>query len=161
MEQLTSFPKATFPPVAGSINVHPTINQINTTIYRLDLKEIKTDETALTLVQLCHPKVSKYYGCGTFLKPNNVIPETQNDLVFASNIVRQYKEEGQIKFSKYPQNVYIKIQDQDLYACLKKKFNFHVEAIKLPDQALLELNATLVAKILYDCKLAHLAPYLT
>ena len=62
----------------------PTINQINTTIFEHDLKEIKTDQIVLTLVQLGYPKVSKCYGCGTFLKPNNVIPETPNDLVFVS-----------------------------------------------------------------------------
>ena len=139
----------------------PTINQINTTIFEHDLKEIKTDQIVVTLVQLCHPKVSKCYGCGTFLKPNNVIPETPNDLVFVSNTLREYKEEGQINFSQYLQNVYIKVHDQDPYACLRKKFNFHEEAIKLHDQALLELNATHVAKILYDCKLVHSAPYLT
>ena len=139
----------------------PTINQINTTVFEHDLKEIKTDQIILTLVQLCHPKVSKYYGCGIFLKPNSVIPETLNDLVFVSNTLREHKEEGQIKFSQYPQNVYIKVHDQDPYACLTKKFNFHVEVIKLYDQALLELNSTHVAKILYDCKLLHLAPYLT
>ena len=94
----------------------PTINQINTTIFEHDLKEIKTD----------HPKVSKCYGCGIFLKPDNVIPETPNDLVFVSNTLREYKEEGKIKFSQYPQNVYIKVHDQDLYACLRKKFNFLV-----------------------------------
>ena len=138
----------------------PAINQINTTIFEHDLKEIKTDQIALTLAQLCHPKVSKCYGCGIFLKPNSVIPETPNDLVFVSNTLREYKEEGQIKSSQYPQNVYIKVHDQDPYACLRKKFNFHVEAIKLHDQALLELNATHVAKILYDCKLVHLAPCL-
>ena len=161
LEQLTSFPQTTFPPVAGSINLHPTINQINTIIFAHDLKEIKTDHIILTLVQLCHPKVSKFYGCGTFLKPNNVIPETQNDLVFVSNTLREYKEEGQIQFCQYPQNVYTKVHDQDPYACLRKKFNFHVVAIKLHGQALLELNATHVAKILYDFKMVHLAPYLT
>ena len=112
-------------------------------------------------MQLCHPKVSKCYGCGIFLKPNNVIPETPNDLVFVSNTLREYKEEGQVKFSQYPQNVYIKVHDQDPYACLRKKFNFHMEAIKLHDQVFLELNATHVAKILHDCKLVHLPPYLT
>ena len=114
----------------------------------------------LTLVQLCHPKVSKCYGCGTFLRPNNLIPETPNDLVFISNTLREYKEEGQIKFCQYPQNVSIKVHDQDPYACLRKKFNFHVEAIKLYDKALLKLNATHVAKILFDCKMVHLAPNL-
>ena len=112
-------------------------------------------------MQLCHRKVSKCYGCEIFPKPNNVIPETPNDLVFVSDTLREYKEERQIKFSQYPQNVCIKVNDQDAYACLRKKFNFHVEAIKLHDQALLELNATHVAKILYDCKLVHLAPHLT
>ena len=111
-------------------------------------------------MQLCHPKVSKCYGCGIFLKPTNMIPDTPNDLVFVSSTLTEYKEEGQIKFSQYPQNVYMKVHDQDPYACLRKKFNFHVKAIKLHDQALLELNATHVAKILYDCKLVHLAPYL-
>ena len=43
LEQLTSFPQTTFPAAAGSINLHPTINQINTTIFEHDLKEIKTD----------------------------------------------------------------------------------------------------------------------
>ena len=139
----------------------PSINQINTTIFEHDLKEIKTDQILLTLVQLCHPKVSKCCDCGTFLKPNNVIPETLNDLAFVSNTLRVYKKEEQIRFCQYPQNVYIKAHDQDPYACSRKTFNFHVEAIKLHDQALLELNATHVAKILYDCKLVHLAPYLT
>ena len=97
----------------------PTINQINTTIFEHNLKEIKTSQIVLTLVQLCHPKVSKCYGCGIFLKPNNVIPETPNDLVFVSNTLREYKEEGQIEFSQYPQNVYIKVHDQDPYACLR------------------------------------------
>ena len=36
LEQLTSFPQTTFPPAAGSINPHPTINQINTTIFEHD-----------------------------------------------------------------------------------------------------------------------------
>ena len=133
----------------------PTINQTNTTIFEHNLKEIKTDQMVLTLVQLCHPKVSKCYGCGTFLKLNNVIPETPNDLVFVSNTLREYKEEGQIKFSQYPQNVYIKVHNPDSYAYLRKKFNFHVEAIKLHDQALLELKITHFAKILYDCKLVQ------
>ena len=62
----------------------PTINQINTTIFEHDLKEIKTDRIVLMLVQLSYPKVSKCYGCGIFLKPNNVTPETPNDLVFVS-----------------------------------------------------------------------------
>ena len=128
----------------------PTINQINTTIFEHDLKEIKTDQIVLTLVQLCHPKVSECYVCEISLKPNNVIPKTSNDLVFVSNTLRECKEEGQIKFSQYPQNVYIKVNDQDPYTCLRKKFNFHVEAIKLHDQALPELNATHVARILYD-----------
>ena len=44
---------------------------------------------------------------------------------------------------------------------LKEKLNFHVEDTKLHDQALLELNATHVAQILYDCKLVHLAPHFT
>ena len=159
MKQLTSFPQTTFPLAAVSINLHPTINQINPFISEHDLKEIKTDQIVLTLVQLCHPtKVSKCYGCPTFLKPSNVIPETPNDLVFVSNTLRQCKEEGQIKFSQYPQNIYIKVHDQDPYVCLRKKFSFHVEAIKSHDQALLELNATHVAKILCDCKLVYLAP---
>ena len=85
LEQLTSFPQTTFPPAAGSINLHPTINQINATVFAHDLKEIKTDQIALTLLQLCHPKVSKCCCYGNFLKPNNVIPETPNDLVFVSN----------------------------------------------------------------------------
>ena len=161
LEQLTSFRQTTFPAATGSINLHPTINQINTTIFEHDLKEIKTDQIVLTLVQLCHPKVSKCCGCGTFLNPNNVISETPNDLVFVSNTLIEYEEEGQTKFSLYPQNIYIKVHDQDPYTCLRKKLNFHVEAIKLHDQALLELNATHVAKILCDCKLVHLAPYLT
>ena len=95
-----------------------------------------------------------------FSEAKQRVPETQNDLVFVSNTLREYKEEGQIQFSQYPQNVFIKAHDQDPYACLRKKFNFHVEAIKLHDQVLLELNATHVAKILYDCKMVHLAPYL-
>ena len=166
LEQLTSFPQTTFPAAAaaaaaGFINLHPTINQINTTIFEHHLKEIKTDQTVLTLVKLCHPKVSKCYGCGTFLKPNSVIPETPTDLALVSNTLRAYKEKGQIKFSQYPQNFYIKVHDQDPYACLRKKFNFHVEAIKLHGKALLELNAAHVAKILCDCKLVHLAPSLT
>ena len=161
LEQLTSFRQTTFPAATGSINLHPTINQINTTIFEHDLKEIKTDQIVLTLVQLCHPKVSKCCACGTFLNPNNVISETPNDLVFVSNTLIEYEEEGQTKFSLYPQNIYIKVHDQDPYTCLRKKLNFHVEAIKLHDQALLELNATHVAKILCDCKLVHLAPYLT
>ena len=140
LEKLTSFPQTTFhQPAAGSINLHPSINQINTTIFEHDLKEIKTDQTILTLLQLRHPKVSKCYGCGTFLKPNNLIPETPNDLIFISNTLKEYKQEGQI---------------------LRKKFNFHVEAIKLYDKTLLELNATHVAKILFDCKMVHLAPTL-
>ena len=104
-------------------------------------------------MQLYHPKVSKCYGCGIFLKPNNVISETRNE-IFASNKVREYNEEEKNKFSQYPQNVYIKVHDQDLCACLRKKFNFHVEV--LPN-----LNAMHVAEILYDCKSVHLAPYLT
>ena len=112
-------------------------------------------------MQLYNPKVAKCYGCGNFLKINNVTPETPNDLVFVSNTLREYKEEGQVKFSQYPQSIYIKVHDQDPYACLRKKFNFHVVAIKLHGQALLELNATHVAKILYDFKMVHLAPYLT
>ena len=43
LEQLTSFSQTMFLPEAGSINLHPTINQINTTIFEHDLKEIKTD----------------------------------------------------------------------------------------------------------------------
>ena len=43
LEQLTSFPQTTFPLAAGPINLHPTINQINTTIFEHNLKEIKTD----------------------------------------------------------------------------------------------------------------------
>ena len=82
----------------------------------------------------------KCYACGTFLRPHKVIPETKNDQVFVSNTLREYKEKGQIKFSQYPQNVYIKVHDQDPYECLWKKFNFDVEAIKLHDQALLELK---------------------
>ena len=119
LEQLTSFPQTTFPP-AGSLNLHPTINQINTTIFEHDLNEIKTDQIVLTLLQLSHLKVSKCYSYGTLLKPNNVIPETQNDLVFVPNTLRECKEEGQIKFSQYPENVYIKVHDQNTYVCLRK-----------------------------------------
>ena len=92
-----------------------------------------------------------------------MIPETPNDLVFVSNTLGGYREEGQTKFCQYLQNFYIKVHDQDPYACVRKKFNFHVEAIKLHDQAFfkLELNAIDVVQILYDCKLVHLAPYLT
>ena len=39
LEQLTSFPQTTLTPAAGSINLHPTINQINTTISEHDLNE--------------------------------------------------------------------------------------------------------------------------
>ena len=120
LKQLTFFPQTTFSPAAGSLNLHPTINQINTTIFEHDLKGIKTDQTVLTLLQLCHLKVSKSYGCGNFLKPNNVIPETPNDLVLVSNTLREYKEEGQIKSSQFPQNVSVKVHDQDSYACLRK-----------------------------------------
>ena len=97
LEQLTSFPQTTFP-AAGYINLHATINQINATIFEHDLKEIKTDQIVLTLVQLSHPKLSKYYGCGTLLKPNKVIPETPNDLVFISNTLREYKDEDLSNF---------------------------------------------------------------
>ena len=98
LEQLTSFPQTTFP-AAGYINLHATINQVNATIFEHDLKEIKTDQIVPTLVQLSHPKLSKCYGCGTLLKSNKVIPETPNDLVFISNTLREYKDEGPIKFS--------------------------------------------------------------
>ena len=92
-----------------------------------------------------------------------MIPETPNDLVFVSSTLGEYREEGQTKFYQYSQNVYIKVHDQDPYACVRKKFIFHVEAIKLHDQAFfkLELNAIDVVQILYDCKLVHLAPYLS
>ena len=43
----------------------------------------------------------------------------------------------------------------------RKSLILHVEAIKLQDQALLELHETHVAKIFYNCKLVHVAPYLT
>ena len=120
LKQLTFFPQTTFSPAAGSLNFHSTINQINTAIFEHDLKGIKTDQIVLTLLQLCHLKVSKSYGCGDFLKPNNVIPEAANDLVLVSITLREYKEEGQIKSSQFPQNVSVKVHDQDSYACLRK-----------------------------------------
>ena len=52
LEQLTSFPQTTFPPASGSINLQPTINEINTTRFEHDLKEIKTDQIVLTFLQL-------------------------------------------------------------------------------------------------------------
>ena len=68
-------------------------------------------------MQLCNPRLSKCYGCGTFLKPNtyanNVIPENPGNLVFALDTVREYKEECQIKFPQYKQNGYIKVHNQD------------------------------------------------
>ena len=82
LEQLASYSQTMFLPAAGSINLHPTINQINATIFEHDLKETKTDQIVLTLVQLCHTKVPKCYEYGFFLKPSTVIPETSNDLVF-------------------------------------------------------------------------------
>ena len=57
----------------------------------------------------------------TFLKPNNVIPETPNDLGFVSNTLREYKKEEQIKFSQYPQNVYIKVHDRTRPLCMLKE----------------------------------------
>lgn len=63
-------------------------------------------------------------------------PENQGNLVFALDAVREYKEEWQIKFLQYQQNDYIKLHNQYPYACLRKKFSFHVEAVKLHDQAL-------------------------
>ena len=99
--QLTSFLQTAFPPAVGSINLHAAINQINKTIFKRDLEEIRTDQIEVTLVQLCLPKLLKCYGCGT-LKLNNLIPETPNDLIFVSNTGD--KKEGQIKFSQYPQN---------------------------------------------------------
>ena len=91
-------------------------------------------------MQLCNLRLPKCYGCGTFLQPNtyanNVTTENPGNLVFALDTLREYKEEWQIKFPQYPPNDYIKLHNQDPYACLRKKFSFHVEAVKLHDQAL-------------------------
>ena len=59
------------------------------------------------------PQIVEMLRLWNLSEANNVIPETPNDLDFASNTLREYKEEGQIKFSQYPQSVYIKVRDQD------------------------------------------------
>lgn len=72
-----------------SINLQPSIKQINTTIYEDALDNICGKYVALALANLCQKSVAKCFGCGVPFKPNNAIPLAPVHIVFRGSVKKK------------------------------------------------------------------------
>ena len=138
LEHSTSFPQTTFPPAVGSINLHPTVDQFNK-LNSINLNEIKTVDQFNKLNSINVNDVE-------MLRLRNLSEATQSDtrnqkwlgLCFKYTERVQRERSNQI-FSVSAKCLYQSTRSRPL-RMLMEKFNFDVEAIKLHDQALLELK---------------------
>ena len=132
----------------------------NDCLFQGTLNSLVENQAVMTLLNLCHPKTSVCYGCGTSLRP---IPPSPKDLVIVASIKRYYRgPDGDIRLTVNPQNAYMQFHDQNPFQCMYSRIDgFHPRGISLHAQALPYLNENHRAFILFFLGLDHLSQYLT
>ena len=75
------------------------------------------------LLSFCPTQVSTCYGCGASVKPGGRIPEPPYDLVIVSNMMREYRKDGQVL--RKQANVYFHCERQ----CISRQQPYFVPSL--------------------------------
>ena len=110
-------------------------NSLMPVVFNGTLSDVRQGEYVITLLGLCHQKVSVCYGCRRTFRVNGIAPVSPHDLVMVTKLSREFRQEGIMQMSG-PSNVYFHINIAPNWAnqwrCVVQRIpNFQSTAVKI------------------------------